>query len=231
MNLLEIVNQCCYRTGDPTVRSVFSNEDTSREWLGYISQAAALIKEEHRWSMLKKDTVFTTSGNKKEYDLPSDFSEIASYNLYNLTLRRYIPAASDDSELMKIASRNRSQTTIRFRLMGGQIVFTYPIEDGIEIMYTYVSENIAKNNNSGSYVYKSSFSDDNDQFILDDELLILKAIALRAVNLGFPEAAQRENDYKTRLQMCMAKDAANMIYGLCEPEIYNKTTNTQWSVY
>lgn len=230
MQLLQLVNQCCYRTGDTPVRSVFGNEDNALEWLGYISQACALIPQEHRWSMMKKDITFTTTGNKAEYDLPEDFDEMVTYNLYNLTNQRYINSASDDEELYKVATKNKSQSTIRFRIMGGKIVFTYPIVDGIDIRYTYMTKNMVKYKDSQNVTqYKGSFTDDADEFVLDDELLILKALALRSLNLGFPDAEQRERAYQLRLEMQMTKDGAMMKYSLNGEGFFNKTTPVLWS--
>lgn len=232
MNLLQLANQCCYRTGDAPLRSLFEDQDSALEWLGYISQAAACIKDEHRWSVAKRDVTLITSGNKANYDLPSDFEEMATYQIYNISNQRFIPCASDDEELYKQATRNVSQSTIRFRILNNQIVFTYPIEDGLTLKYTYVTKNICKNYDaSNNLYYADAFSKDSDEFIYDNELLILKAIALRAVNLGFPEAERREADYQERLAKCVAKDGGNMKFSLYETNFVNKTTPVLWSQY
>ena len=232
MELLQIANQCCYRTGDTPLRSLFENQDNALEWLGYISQAAALIKDEHRWSVAKRDITFVTSGNKAEYDLPEDFEEMATYQIYNLSNQRFIPCASDDEELYKQATRNVSQSTIRFRIINNKIVFTYPIEDGLTLKYTYLTKNICKNVDSNNVpYYADAFSKDSDEFIYDDELLILKSIALRAVNLGFPEADRREADYQDKLDKCVSKDGGNMKYNVHSEVLVNKTTPVLWSPY
>lgn len=230
MNLLEIANQCCIRCGDPTLRSVLSTEDNATEWLGYLSQAAAAIPIAHNWSALTKDFTFITEGNKSVYDLPSDFDDMASYNLYNLTNMRYIPCAGNDVELWKQATRNRSQSSIHFRIMGGKIVFTYPIEDGITLKFTYTSEKPVKYTDSnGNVTYKQNFSNDDDTFLLDDELLILKAIALRAKNLGLSEAPLREQDYQERLENKMVKDGGNIKFNMFTQPYINKTTPVEWN--
>lgn len=230
MNLLQIANQCCYRAGDTPLRSLFENEDNALEYLGYISQAAQAIKDEHRWSVTKKDVTIITSGNKAEYDLPDDFDEMVTYQIYNITNQRFIPCASDDAELYKQATRNVSQSTIRYRVMDNKIVFTYPIEDGLTLKYTYLSKNICKNVDANNNVYYSDvFEHDDDIFVYDDELLILKALALRAVNLGLPEAERREADYQERLAKCVAKDGGNMKFSLYETNFVNKTTPVLWS--
>jgi len=232
MQLLQLANQCCGRTGDTPLRSLFENEDNALEWLGYITQAAQAIKDEHRWSITKKDVTIVTSGNKAEYDLPEDFDEMVTYQIYNISNQRFIPCASDDEELYKQATRNVSQSTIRYRIMDNKIVFTYPIEDGITLKYTYMSKNIAKYVDADNNVtYLPEFTHDTDEFVYDNELLILKAIALRSVNLGFPDADRREADYQDRLAKCVAKDGGNMKFNLNGEVLVNKTTPVLWSQY
>jgi hypothetical protein len=228
MNILDIAKQCCYRTGDPAIANLFADEDNSREWLGYISQAVPSIINEHNWSALTKDVRFTTSGNEQEHPLPDDFNRIATYKLYNLTDKCFIPYGNNDSELDKYMMGDFSQTTIRFRIMGGNIKFTYPIADNQDIIYTYLS-NYAVKDQYG--VYKQVFSDNNDTFVLSDELLILKAIALRAVNLGLPEVDRREADYQRFLTLEMTNDGANVEYNKFEKGFANKTTPEDWSIY
>lgn len=228
MKILDIVNQCCYRTGDPAITNLFADEDNSREWLGYISQAVQLIIREHNWSMLTKDKFFTTAGTNQEYPLPADFGRIATYRLYNISNDCYIPYANNDAELNKMMMGDRSQTSIRFRIMGGNIKFTYPIDADQNIFYTYIS-NYAVKSKTGTA--KEVFTENDDTFVLADELLILKAIALRAVNLGLPEADRREADYQNLLSLETTNDGANVKFNLFEEGLTNKTTPDEWSVY
>ncbi len=226
MRILDIVSQCCYRTGDPTFQNLFADEDNAREWLGYVSQALQSIIREHNWSALIKDTHFTTQQNVKDYALPEDFSRIVTYKLYNNTNQSIIPFANNDSELNKIMHGDESETSVRFRIMGGNIRLTYPITAGQDVYYSYLSKYGVKGQNT---VAKEYFTSNEDTFLLDDELLILKAIALRAVNLGLPEAERREADYQTLLSIEMNNDGANVDYNLFEEGFANKTTPDDWS--
>ena len=92
--------------------------------------------------------------------------------------------------------------------------------------------NICKNvdENNVPY-YAASFSKDSDEFIYDNELLILKSIALRAVNLGLPEVDRREADYQDKLDKCVSKDGGNMKYNVHSEVLVNKTTQVLWSPY
>lgn len=230
MNVLQIANQCCARCSDPMLRSLFADEDNAKEWLGYLSQACAAIPDAHNWSALTKDYKITTAGHTDTYDLPADFDDMGTYYLYNITNQRYIPCMSNDVELWKQATRNQSQSSIHFRIMGGKIVFTYPIEDGLELKFTYMSKCPVKNTDeNGNTVYKETFTHDYDEYLLDNELLILKAISLRAKNLGLPEAQWREQDYQERLQSKMVKDGGNIKFNMYVQPYINKTTPIDWN--
>ena len=114
--------------------------------------------------------------------------------------------------------------------MGGKIVFTYPIEDGIELKFTYMSNKPVKYTDSdGNVTYKEYFTHDEDTYLLDNELLILKAIALRAKNLGLEEAPLREQDYQERLESKMVKDGGNIQFNQFEHPFINKTTPIEWN--
>lgn len=228
MRLLDVANQCCYRTGDNTLKALFSTDDNAKAWLGYLQQAGRLISKEHPWEVLQREAVVITSGNKREYDLPEDFMDIQTYQIYNITNNRIIMAETNDEALSKIARKDKSQSTIRFRIMGGKIVFTYPIDDGIELRYVYLTNSICKNNDTG--VYSDVFTTDDDRFLMKDELLILKAMALRAVDLGLPEVQQREADYQKMLDLEMNSDGANVKFNKYNLGFFNKTTPSEWSV-
>lgn len=228
MRIIDIVSQCCYRTGDPTFQNLFADEDNAREWLGYISQALQSIIREHNWSALTKDAHFITQQDIKDYALPEDFSRILTYKLYNSADQTAIPFANNDAELNKIMHRDESETSVRFRIMCGNIRLTYPISEGQDIHYTYLSKYAVKGQNN---VAKEYFTNNEDTFLLNSELLILKAIALRAINLGLPEADRREADYRDMLAQEMTNDGANVNYNLFEECLTNKTTPDDWSSY
>ena len=232
MFILQVAKECAMRVQDLRPASLFSNDDNSAEWLGYITQAAREISTVYPWSMLRKDADFITAGFKAQYDLPEDFLAIVTYNIYNITWNRYIPYSTDDNELTRQAIKNKSQSSIMFRIMDDKIVFTYPIEDGDNLKYTYHSKNFAKYVNPETLVttYKDYFERDEDQFRLDNELLILRAISLRALNLGFPDADRREQDYQNRLEWLIQKDGGKMKMNIFVPQLINKTTPVEWGV-
>ena len=104
------------------------------------------------------------------------------------------------------------------------------MDEIVDIMHqigTYLSDYAVKGQNGNKQV----FTQNDDTFLLNDELLILKAIALRAVNLGLPEVDRREAEYQKFLTLEMNNDGANVQYNMFEKGFANKTTPEDWSIY
>ena len=219
MILQDVVKQCCIRTGDPLVNSLFKDEDNAKEWLGYISQAGQAIVKEHNWSVLKRFGSFTADGEKTEYDLPDDFGHLLSLSLYNTTKGQDI-LFINDSDFIKLDSSDDDFYTIS----GGKFVLSKPLTAGTVVKFVYGTNAICKNRNE----YKPYFTDDFDEFLLTPELLILKAVALRAVNLGFEDAGARDNDYRTALTLEMNTDGGNVYYNKFGEDFEIKTTPRDW---
>lgn len=225
MKLSEIVKQCCIRVGDPVPTNVFSDEDSAKEWLGYISQASQQVVREHNWQRLCKRKTFVAEENKTEYDLPEDFESILTYWLYNKTKQEHINIADDDSfEALD------SSDDVAFQIIGGQIVFSKPLDAGNVITYQYKINSVCKYlDENDEVVYKPSFTNEDDEFLLDPELLILKSIAIRSLNLEFADYQSREADYEKYLEMKMVTDGAN-VHKVAGGEFIIKTTPNDWSV-
>lgn len=219
MILKDVVKQCCIRTGDTLVTNLFKDEDNSKEWLGYISQAGHSIMKAHNWSITKKVGSFTAEENKIEYDLPADFGHLTSLSLYNTAKKQNILFINDEDFIRLDTSDDEYYT-----IAGGKIVLSKPLADKTTVRFMYSSNSICKNRDE----YKSHFTDDFDEFLLNPELLILKSIALRAINLGFEDASVRDSDYRTALTLEMSTDGANVYYNKFGTEFEIKTTPKDW---
>jgi hypothetical protein len=232
MNILQIAKQCCMRTQDPIMDSLFVGHDNAYEWQGYLSQAAKEVYSDFDWRELRKDHVLITDAEFKEWALPGDFDGMATYYLYNMTNQRLIPLERDDQALAREAIKIRSQTMIMYRIMGDKIVFTYPIIAGQEIKFTYKSKYFIRyqKDELSDWVYRDFFENDADEFLLDAELLIRKAIALRSINLGFPDAAAKEAAYQSYLEKRKIANAPVGKYNKFSYNPFNKTTPVTWSV-
>lgn len=219
MILQDVVKQCCVRTGDPLVNGLFKNEDNAKEWLGYISQAGHAIVKEHNWSVLKRFGSFTAEAGKTEYSLPDDFGHLLSLSLYNTSKDKDI-LFINNTDFVKLNTADDEFYTIA----GGKFVLSKPLAEGTVVRFVYCSNSICKNRNE----YKPHFTDDFDEFLLNPELLILKSIYLRSVNLGFEDAGMRDSDYRTALTLEMNTDGGNVYFNKFGEDFGIKTTPKDW---
>ena len=96
MQLLDVAKQCCYRSGDNVLNSLFSTDDNATAWQGYLQQAGKLIPREHNWQKLRREAIIITAGSTDKYDLPDDFLDMTTDKIYNITDNRYILSRGRD---------------------------------------------------------------------------------------------------------------------------------------
>ena len=224
MKLSQIVKQCCIRVGDPVPSNILSDEDSSKEWFGYISQACQQIVREHNWQRLCKRTTFTTTDGTTSYDLPDDFESLVTYWLYNKSKKEQINSADDDT-----FNALDDSDDVAFQILGGKIELSKPIDAGNVIQYQYKINSVCKYDDGVTVTYKDSFTNEDDEFLLDAELLILKAIALRSQNLEFADYQTRLADYEKYLEAKIVEDGAK-IHKTADSEFIIKTTPNDWSI-
>ena len=118
---------------------------------------------------------------------------------------------------------------VAFQIIGGKIEFSKPIDAGNVIQYQYKINSVCKYDDENTVTYKESFDNEDDEFLLDPELLILKAIALRSQNLEFADYQTRLADYEKYLEMKVVEDGAK-IHKTPHSDFIIKTTPNDWSV-
>lgn len=225
MNILEICQQVTLRAKQPKINDLFLDDDQSREYLGYASEASNYIFSTNNWRELVKDYSFTTvlelGEEKRNYSLPIDYDSILVYYIYDKTRQITLENSDDDQSLLNETLRNYNRDWIKWRIIGDEIVFDVPIESDRELLYTYKSKNFIKNiDNTGTepvITYSQLFKTNNDEFLINDELLILGILWQRSVSLGFPDVQIRESKFKEKLSSLMSDNS-----GLRKTNIFNR---------
>ena len=231
MNILQIAQECCIRSKEPTITNLFADNEAEQEWLGYLQQAAKKIHMAHNWADLKEDYHFvTTSHEKTDYELPTDYFAFLTYFIYNSTKQEKIGNESDEEALSVASTNNTSQSLIKFRLIRGMIRFTYAIEADQALAFNYKIKDFAKYVDDSSTTYCDCFEHNEDTFLLDDELLILCVLELRSLALGFADVDRRALDCSRRMDQLIQKDDGVRIANTLMVDGYpNKTTNADWN--
>jgi hypothetical protein len=232
--ILTLANQVNIRVNDAVLTSLYSDYDNSIELRGYMAQAAAEVSHAFDWQRLTVDKQITTNGQADTYPLPSNFGHMLSYNIYNITKNRVIEALNSDEILKLHASGVNSQFYMGFRFVQDSIKFVIPPDAGDVLEYSYISKDIFRilNQDGYSYTYKQYSDNDQDEWLLDNELLILKAIELRAINLGLvSEVPNRTAQYINRLNQCIQTDSAKLNRNILGGDLVNKTSSPEWNIY
>lgn len=209
MNILEISKKLARRVNEPVPTSLFLNEDTSNQLLGYLEQAMENIYKAYDWQKCIKKGIINTVDGISEYDLPADFSNMLSYGIYDMTTETRLMTETLSEKGFRQMAKITSDSEQRYTLIGGQVVFTNPISENHILQYYYKSKNyIRHTKEDGSFEYRDYIESDNDEFILDSNLLLLAGILYRSIELQLADKNDRMTDFTTALERAMNEDGA-----------------------
>lgn len=201
MTILDIAQKFARAVSDPIPNSIETNNDTIAQLMGYIEQGAINVVEEYCWRELTKTHVITTTADVIEYDLPSDFDELLTWGVYDLTSKTWLTAETPDQNLLHKIDEISGDSACKYMLLGNKLVLTYPITAGHELKFFYKSKNYVKStDDGGNVIYTDVFRKDTDEFVCDDNLLILASKVYRSVELQLADKEDLKSDYLGLLQ-------------------------------
>lgn len=200
MNIQEIIKKATVRMKEPEIPNVANSaSEQAMIYLESANKVAKSIAEMYNWSNLILDYEITTVQGVKEYALPSDYSKLNSTYLYNIDNNLYIPSEDADRALAAEASKTTTWTSARYRLVRDNISFTVPADQANTIKFSYITNAIVKNTESGT-IYKEQFTTNADIFLLDNELLVLGIIIDLKQQYGF-DFSLDSNEFNKRYDM------------------------------
>lgn len=236
MNILEICQSACRRAKEPQIADLFSNDDQAQEFLGYAEEASNIIFSAHMWRSLITDYSFTTilDGGEKitDYALPDDYDTMQVYFLYDLTRQLTLENSDDDASLLNEMLNNQGVDWVKWRIVGKKIRFDTPIEAGRELKYSYKSKYFVENIDSDDNVtYSQIYQDNTDNFLINDEVLILGILWQRSLILGFPDTAIKESKFKNKLQDLINEDGGLRKTNIFSRNGYKRISGMNYSTY
>lgn len=170
MTIKEILNQAILEAG-------FTPQNTyATSTLQEAQQALALANRElnrlqkDTWQELKKTHVVTMASGVISYDLPTDYRQFIPDTAWSADQERRADFPVSDEVWSYLQARDvATGLTYRVRLADNKIQIHNP-SDGSELPIEYISD-YAVISDSGEP--KRRFTADSDQFLLNDDLLIL----------------------------------------------------------
>lgn len=207
MTILEIAKQVARQVNDPIPTSITNNDDTTNELLGHIEHGAMRIINDYDWRALIEDGEIITEVGIDSYPLPDDFDSMITWNIYDLDINYAIPIETPDVRLRRITEMQGGDADQRFRLAKNNIIFTFPFTAKHTLRYMYKSKDFVKSQDDvGNVIYTNTFTKDSDVFLLDDNLLVLAAIATRSISLQLSDVNARVSEYLELLEKRKNKD-------------------------
>jgi hypothetical protein len=212
MDILKLAQEASKRLSEPTIVDLFNDSNAqSIKYLASANKMARDIAERYEWSNLIIDGSFDTEVDEQLYDLPSDFKDMVTYFLWNSTRQWAIQKETPDRAVGYPATGSTSWTDTGFRIVRDQFRFTVPADSIDTIVYNYKSNGFAKCSETVDEVevvsYEDNFSNNNCEFLLDDEALIRGIVFDISRIYGFSNAAILKQEYEDMISELKAKDA------------------------
>lgn len=209
MTILEVAKKLARRVNEPVPTSLFLNDDTSNQLLGYLEQAMENVYKAYDWQKCIKKGIINTISGVSEYDLPSDYANMLSYGIYDLTTETLLMTETLSEKGFRQMAKVLSDTEQRYTIIGNQIVFTNPISEDHTLQYYYKSKNYIRHiNDDGATVCRDYVDSDADEFILDSNLLVLGGVLYRSIELQLADKTDRMTDFTNALDRAMDEDGA-----------------------
>lgn len=206
MNLIDIINRACTRAKMPAIGTI---EDTTipqaREYLEYANQAAETIVEYWDWRALAKDWTIVATDNQISIPLPEDFDGFLINQIYDKTRNLYLQNADDDLSLQSRAAKIMRDVPF-WRIIGKNIVFDFPLQNGRELLMAYKSKYPVLDNENNA---KELFSKDTDTFILSDKALIAGILAAKSMAYNDTDLESNKTVFLNTLAELKEKDGPN----------------------
>ena len=175
MNLLQIVQEFCQRTGLPNPTQVVgAQDDQLTQLVGLANEICEDLVRRHSWTGLIQESVFQSVAGGDQGAIstlaPQGFLKIQNETIYDRTRRLPIFGPRSPQEWQAMKALPMSGPFYQYRFRGGHLLITPDMPAGHTLAFEYTSEAVVFN--ATDNVYKSFFTKDADEFLLDKSLLI-----------------------------------------------------------
>lgn len=173
MNLLAIVQQFCLRSGLARPANVVGSTDRM------VTQIHALVDEvledltRWKWQETTYEATFTSIASESQGDIrtiaPKGFNVIKERTFFNRTQNLRVEGPLSEEEWQAIKATSFQTLKYYWRLQQNQLLLSPAPPAGLEFAFEYKSKAFVYNVNDNEY--KTTFTKDNDEFLLDERLV------------------------------------------------------------
>ena len=225
MNLREILSAVYGETGYVVPDSFFGSPSPDDIQVCYLAnRASSYLREKGFQRLIKRYTITLTTS--ETYALPSDYLEIVPDTAYidGRIDAAYLPTSAPTWAWLK-SQNSTSSYTVFSRIIDNELNINAP-SPGEVLAFEYISN--APITDSTGVTYKQRFENDTDEWLLDDDLLILetkwrfeKAKGIE----GWEVSAQESKDYRNSV---MARDKTAKTIGPRQDSVLAEPYTPLW---
>jgi hypothetical protein len=212
MNIKEMLNQVLLQSGFLKKSSFTNNPDLDDEqMIAIANRAASEIVDFYLWGELRKEfTIQPTTGTLK-YNMPNDFSHFIPESVWEEggNKRVEIPVPDGRWYLYKFSAYSDGGV-IRAKMYGKVMEINDP-KTGDVINLEYKSNSAVLD--SESQQTKQYFDDDNDTWLLDDQVLVLGIQAHWQQAKLMPSYQEHMANYMAKLNASIGRSAGSRKIG------------------
>ncbi len=185
-SVLQIAQDAAPRLGLYVPDTIFGGDDrTHTELRSVINEVAERLAESHDWERLTEEATNVGDNATEGFDLPDDYKRMPKdAQVWSTRWQRPLLIVTSD-DWLRLSVRQYDLVTGTYILRGGQIRFRPVLANGEEARWTYLSKNVVKPSSGAN---KDRFTDNADEFVLDDRLLELHLIWEWRHRKGLPYA-------------------------------------------
>jgi len=208
MQLLPLVQQFCARMGLASPSAVAGSTDRM------ITQIQALMNEvleeltRWKWQQVTVEAVFTTVATESQGTIdsiaPQGFEKIKGETFFNRTQRLRVLGPLSGEEWQATKALTFSAPNYYWRLQGGLLKLTPTPAAGETLAFEYMSKALVYN--AADDEYKTTFTKDTDEFLLDSRLMSLGIRWMWKKEKGLPYAEELRSFEQLAAQLAGSSD-------------------------
>lgn len=174
ITLLQAARDFCSRTGLRIPAAVATSQDaTNQQLMALFNEVLEELVDRWVFEELINETTFTTTALENQGSIytiaPNGFDRIIDDTIYDRTQKIPIYGPIGPQAWQQAKAFVPIGPLYRFRIRGGDLLFNPLATAGHTCAFEYVSKNVILDTITGDY--KSSFTLDTDEFILNSRLL------------------------------------------------------------
>ena len=203
MTVLQVVQRAATRCGLDIPSSLTGTDRTLVEIVEVVNEAARTLRDEYDWQALKRQAALTGDGTSEAFDLPSDYARMSkNAHIWPANTPNWpLDHVTDEDDWLRLNAQNYTYINGRWMVFGGQINIKPAPANAVVLNFFYISNGVFMNGTSRI----SAVDDDNNTFVLDENLLKLAFVWQWKMKAGQSYEAELDQ-YEEALAVAVGSD-------------------------